>query len=146
MLLPTRFISLEEDYRHLKEAVQIWDVASQRQVEIKGPDAADLMQRLTPRDLSGMRVGRCYYVPVVDENGGMLNDPVAIKLSEDRFWLSLADSDLLLWVKGIVFGLGLEVIAIFWPNILFKSVDLPALVLPTMETYPDLVLRSIFIH
>jgi len=109
MLLPTRFISLEEDYRHLKEAVQVWDVASQRQVEIKGPDATDLMQRLTPRDLSGMKVGRCYYVPVVDQNGGMLNDPVALKLSEDRFWLSLADSDLLLWVKGIVFGLGLHV-------------------------------------
>ena len=124
MLLPTRFISLEEDYRHLKEAVQVWDVASQRQVEIKGPDAADLMQRLTPRDLSGMRVGRCYYVPVVDENGGMLNDPVAIKLSEDRFWLSLADSDLLLWVKGIVFGLGLEV-DVFEPDVSPLSIQGP---------------------
>ncbi len=124
MLLPTRFKSLEEDCRHLKEAVQVWDVASQRQVEIKGPDAADLMQRLTPRDLHGMKVGRCYYIPVVDENGGMLNDPVALKLSEDRFWLSLADSDLLLWVKGIVLGMGLKV-DVFEPDVSPLSIQGP---------------------
>ena len=124
MLLPTRFISLEEDYRHLKTAVQVWDVASQRQVEIIGPDAAALMQRLTPRDLSDMKVGRCYYVPIVDQNGGMLNDPVALKLAEHRYWLSLADSDLLLWVKGIVFGLGLEV-DVFEPDVSPLSVQGP---------------------
>ena len=124
MLLPARFISLEEDYRHLKEAVQVWDVASQRQIEIRGSDAGNLMQRLTPRNLSSMKVGRCYYVPVVDENGRMLNDPVALKLSEDRFWLSLADSDLLLWVKGIVFGLGLKV-DVFEPDVSPLSIQGP---------------------
>ncbi len=124
MLLPTRFISLEEDCRHLKEAVQVWDVASQRQVEITGSDAANLMQRLTPRDLQNMKVGRCYYVPVVDQNGGMLNDPVALKLSEDRFWLSLADSDLLLWVKGIVLGMDLKV-DVFEPDVSPLSIQGP---------------------
>ena len=110
MLLPTVFRSVEEDYHHLKQAVQVWDVACERQVELRGPDAARLMQMLTPRDLRRMQVGQCYYVPMVDETGGMLNDPVALKLAEDRFWISIADSDLLLWIKGIVWGLRLDVL------------------------------------
>ena len=110
MLLPTVFRSVEEDYRHLKEAVQVWDVACERQVEIRGPDAARLVQMLTPRDLSRMGEGQCFYVPIVDETGGMLNDPVAVKLDEDRFWISIADSDLLFWVKGIATGYRLDVL------------------------------------
>ena len=110
MLLPTVFRSVEEDYHHLKSAVQVWDVACERQVEIRGPDAAKLVQMLTPRDLRGMLPGQCYYVPMVDETGGMLNDPVAVKLAEDRWWISIADSDLLLWVKGIAYGYRLDVL------------------------------------
>lgn len=110
MLLPTVFRSVEEDYRHLKEAVQVWDVACERQVEIRGPDAARLVQMLTPRDLRGMLPGQCYYIPIVDETGGMLNDPVAVKLAEDRWWISIADSDLLYWVKGIAYGYRLDVL------------------------------------
>jgi len=110
MLLPTVFRSIEEDYRHLKQAVQVWDVACERQVELRGPDAGRLMQMLTPRDLRGMLPGQCAYVPLVDETGGMLNDPVALKLAEDRWWISIADSDLLLWVKGIVYGYRLDVL------------------------------------
>lgn len=110
MLLPTVFASVEEDYRHLKSAVQVWDVSCERQVELRGPDAGRLMQMLTPRDLRGMLPGQCYYVPIVDETGGMLNDPVAVKLAEDRWWISIADSDLLLWVKGIAYGYRLDVL------------------------------------
>lgn len=110
MLLATVFESVEEDYHHLKSAVQIWDVSVERQVELRGPDAAKLMQMLTPRDLRGMLPGRCFYVPIVDETGGMLNDPVAVKLAEDRWWISIADSDLLLWVKGIANGYRLDVL------------------------------------
>ncbi|WP_297614693.1 dimethylsulfoniopropionate demethylase [uncultured Roseicyclus sp.] len=109
MLLPTVFRSVEEDYHHLKSAVQIWDVACERQIELHGPDAARLMQMLTPRDLAVMAVGQCCYVPMVDERGGMLNDPVAVKLAEDRWWISIADSDLLLWVKGIAHAARLDV-------------------------------------
>ncbi|PSL17266.1 dimethylsulfoniopropionate demethylase [Shimia abyssi] len=110
MLLPTVFESVEADYRHLKKHVQVWDVSCERQVEIRGPDAGKLIQMLTPRDLRGMMPGQCYYVPIVDETGGMLNDPVAVKLSEDRFWISIADSDLLFWVKGIANGYRLDVL------------------------------------
>ncbi len=110
MLLPTVFRSVEEDYRHLKEAVQVWDVSCERQIELRGPDAGRLMQHLTPRDLRSMEPGQCYYVPIVDETGGMLNDPVAVKLADDRWWISIADSDLLYWVKGLAYGERLDVL------------------------------------
>ncbi len=110
MLLPTMFESIEADYHHLKQHVQVWDVSCERQVELRGSDAGRLMQMLTPRDLRGMTAGQCYYVPIVDETGGMLNDPVAVKLSEDRWWISIADSDLLLWVKGVANGYRLDVL------------------------------------
>ncbi|ASP23631.1 dimethylsulfoniopropionate demethylase (plasmid) [Antarctobacter heliothermus] len=110
MLLPTMFRSIEEDYRHLKSAVQIWDVSCERQVELRGPDAGRLVQLLTPRDLRPMLPGQCYYIPIVDETGGMLNDPVAVKLAEDRWWISIADSDLLYWIKGLAYGYRLDVL------------------------------------
>ncbi|MFQ5624950.1 MAG: dimethylsulfoniopropionate demethylase, partial [Paracoccaceae bacterium] len=111
MLLPTVFESMEADYHHLKRHVQVWDVACQRQIEIRGPDAARLAQMLTPRDLNRVKVGRCVYTPMVDETGGMLNDPVTLKLSDERWWVSIADSDLLLWIKGIAHGFRLDVTA-----------------------------------
>ncbi len=110
MLLPTVFRSVVEDYHHLKSAVQVWDVSVERQIELRGPDAARLVQMLTPRDLRSMQLGQCFYVPIVDETGGMINDPVALKLAEDRWWISIADSDMLLWVKGLAYGYRLDVL------------------------------------
>jgi len=109
MLLPAVFRSLVDDYRHLKQHVQLWDVACERQVEIRGPDAARLVQTMTPRDLSRAARGRCLYAPLVDERGGLVNDPVVLKLADDRFWLSIADSDVLLWARGLALGFGYEV-------------------------------------
>jgi dimethylsulfoniopropionate demethylase len=110
MLLPTVFDSVEADYHHLKRAVQVWDVSCERQIELRGPDAGRLMQMMTPRDLRPMQVGQCYYVPIVDETGGMLNDPVAVKLAEDHWWISIADSDLLYWVNATAHGWRLDVL------------------------------------
>lgn len=109
MLLPTVFETLEADYHHLKRHVQVWDVSCERQIELRGPDSARLVQMLTPRDLSDVAPGRCLYTPMVDETGGMLNDPVTLKLAEDRWRVSIADSDLLLWIKGIAWGRRLDV-------------------------------------
>jgi dimethylsulfoniopropionate demethylase len=100
-LLPLMFESVAADYRHLKQHVQLWDVSCQRQVEVSGPDAAELVQLLTPRDISKATIGRCMYAPLVDEAGGVVNDPVVLKLAEDRFWLSIADADIGLWVSGL---------------------------------------------
>jgi dimethylsulfoniopropionate demethylase len=105
-LLPAVFRSLEEDYRHLKRHVQIWDVSCEQQVEVRGAEAARLVQLMTPRDLSKATIGQCLYAPLVDEAGGMINDPVILKLTEDRFWISISDSDVLLWAKGLAVGRG----------------------------------------
>ena len=110
MLLPKAFApSVEEDYWHMRAHVQIWDVSCQRQVEIQGPDAARLVQWMTPRDISKARVGQCLYVPLIDDKAGMVNDPVLLKLAPDHFWLSIADSDVLLWAKGLALGAALKV-------------------------------------
>ncbi|MEM8773704.1 MAG: dimethylsulfoniopropionate demethylase [Pseudomonadota bacterium] len=101
MLLPTVFASVQEDYRHLKSAVQVWDVAVERQVEVRGPHASRLIQILTPRDLTKLSPDRGMYIPVTDQSGGMLNDPVLLQVDEDRFWISVADSDFLFWAKAV---------------------------------------------
>ena len=108
-LLATMFESFEADYWHLCEHVQVWDVSCERQVAIEGPDAYRLVQLMTPRNLSKAKVGRCFYLPLCDVDGGMVNDPIAIKLSEQQWWLSIADSDVVLWAKGLATGMGLDV-------------------------------------
>jgi dimethylsulfoniopropionate demethylase len=85
-------------------------------VEIVGPDALALTELITPRDVSGCAIGQCKYAPLCDENGGIINDPVILRLAEDRFWLSIADSDVALWVKGLAWGRGFDV-RVFEPDV-----------------------------
>lgn len=109
MWLPTVFGGLRQDYSHLKEYVQIWDVSVERQVELKGPDAHKLACLISARDLSKAQVGRCYYAPICDQHGKMINDPVALRIADDQYWFSIADSDMLLWVQGLAYGMGMDV-------------------------------------
>ena len=104
MLLPATFKSIEADYEHLKKYVQVWDVAAERQVEISGKDSAKLVQLMTCRDLSKSKVGKCYYAPIIDGQGNLVNDPIINKLAEDRWWLSIADSDVIFFAKGLASG------------------------------------------
>ena len=108
MLLPAAFEGTEKEYFHLKEHVQVWDVAAERQVQIAGKDSAKLVQLMTCRNLSKAEVGRCYYAPLIDEQGKMINDPLILKLDEDKWWISLADSDVGLYAKGLASGLKLQ--------------------------------------
>tara|TARA_Y100001934_G_scaffold245080_1_gene303024 strand:- start:54 stop:1163 length:1110 start_codon:yes stop_codon:yes gene_type:complete len=124
MLLPAAFGSLEESCDHLKKNVQIWDVAAERQVEISGKDAAKLVQLMTCRDLSKSKVGRCYYCPLIDENGNLVNDPVILKLAEDRWWISIADSDVIFFAKGLASGNKFDV-KIFEPIVDILAVQGP---------------------
>jgi len=78
-------------------------------VEITGPDAAKFTQMLTPRDLSNMAVGQCKYILITNAEGGILNDPILLRLAENHFWISLADSDILLWAQGVAVHSGLDV-------------------------------------
>jgi len=109
MLLPAAFEGIEKEYFHLKENVQVWDVAAERQVQITGKDSAKLVQLMTCRNLSKSKVGRCYYAPIIDEQGKMINDPIILKLDENKWWMSLADSDVGLYAKGLASGLKLQV-------------------------------------
>ena len=109
MLFPISFGDLEEEYWHLTHHVTLWDVSVERQVEITGPDAAALADRLTPRDLSRCAVGQGKYVVITAADGGIVNDPVLLRLGENHFWLAVADSDVLLWARGVATGLGLNV-------------------------------------
>ena len=97
------------EYWHLLEGVTLWDVGVERQVEITGPDAFEFTNMLVPRDLTKCRIGQCKYVFVTAEDGGIINDPVLLRLDENHFWLSLADSDVLLWAKGLAYNLGMDV-------------------------------------
>ena len=109
-LLPKAFKHTTiEDYYHLRENVQIWDVGCQRQVQIKGPDSAFLVQKITPRDLRSTLVGECLYVPLINDDGKIINDPILLKIKDDHYWLSIADSDVLLWAKGLALGFDLKV-------------------------------------
>ena len=125
MLLPAGFEGgLEETYEHLKNHVQVWDVAAERQIEIKGKDAYQLVQLMTCRDLSNAKDGKCYYCPIIDENGGMINDPVVLKFSDEKWWISIADSDVMLFAKGLAIGKKLEV-SISEPDVNIMAVQGP---------------------
>ena len=109
MLFPICFADPEEEYWHLVNHVALWDVSVERQLEIAGPDALAFANLLTPRDLSRCAVGQGKYVLITAEDGGIVNDPVLLRLAENRFWLSLADSDVLLWARGVARSCGLRV-------------------------------------
>jgi len=109
MLLPAAFGSIENSYHHLKKHVQIWDVAAERQVEISGKDSAKLVQLMTCRDLSKSKNGRCYYCPIIDDNAGLINDPVVLRLNENKWWISIADTDVILFAKGLAIGNNFDV-------------------------------------
>ena len=109
MYIPRDFGNPEQNFWNLIEKSILCDVAVERQVEITGPDAYKFTQLLTPRDLSKLAVGQCKYVLIINNEGGILNDPVLLRLSENHFWLSLADSDVLLWAQGVAVNSGLNV-------------------------------------
>ncbi len=109
MYIPRDFGDPEQNFWNLIEKSILCDVAVERQVEITGPDAYKFTQLLTPRDLSNISIGQCKYVLITNNEGGILNDPVLLRLAENHFWLSLADSDVLLWAQGVAINSGLNV-------------------------------------
>jgi len=109
MYIPRDFGDPVENFWNLVNKSILCDVAVERQVEILGPDAAQFTQLLTPRDLRNCAIGQCKYVLITNADGGILNDPVLLRLAENHFWLSLADSDVLLWAQGVAINAGLDV-------------------------------------
>jgi len=108
-LFPINFDNLEAEYWKLLNDVTIWDVGVERQLEITGPDAFEFTNLLTPRDLGRCKVGQAKYVVLTSPEGGIINDPVLLRLGENHFWLALADSDVLLWAMGVAHSSGMRV-------------------------------------
>ena len=109
MYIPRDFGNPEENFWNLVNDAILCDVAVERQVEITGPDAAEFVQMLTSRDLSKMAVGQCKYILITNADGGLLNDPILLRLAQNHFCISLADSDILLWAQGVAVHAGLDV-------------------------------------
>ncbi len=109
MYIPRDFGDPVQNFWNLINDAILCDVAVERQVEIIGPDAAQFTQYLCCRDLSTCAVGQCKYVLITDQDGGIINDPILLKLGENHFWLSIADSDVILWAKGLAAGMGMDV-------------------------------------
>ena len=109
MYIPRDFGDPEKNFWNLINDAILCDVAVERQVEITGPDAAEFVQLLTPRDLSKLSIGQCKYVLITNNEGGLLNDPVLLRIAENHFWLSLGDSDILLWAQGVAINSNLNV-------------------------------------
>lgn len=145
MLFPIRFDDLEAEYWHLIKHVTVWDVAVERQVEITGRDAFAFVNRLTPRDLTRCAVGQGKYVIITAEDGGIINDPVLLRLGENHFWLALADSDVLLWARGVALAAGLDV-RIAEPDVSPLQIQGPKAT-PVIETlFGDRVARLPYYH
>lgn len=109
MLIPGWYSDFVDEYWHIVNHVALWDVAVERCLEITGPDAHRFTNLLTPRDLNRCAVGQGKYVVLTDESGGIVNDPVLLRLGENHYWLALADSDATLWAKGVALGSGMDV-------------------------------------
>lgn len=109
MFMPYRYGDPVEEYWALVNDVTLWDVAAERQVEISGPDAERFIDILVPRNMDRCEVGQCRYVAITDQDGYVINDPVLNRLEKTRYWLSAADSDLLLWAKGVAAYAGMDV-------------------------------------
>ena len=109
MYIPRDFGDPVQNFWNLVNDAILCDVSVERQVEITGPDAGKFTQYLSCRDLSKMQVGQCKYVLITDQDGGIINDPIMLKLGDNHFWLSIADSDVLLWAKGIAVNSGMDV-------------------------------------
>ena len=101
MYIPRDFGDPEQNFWNLVDHAILCDVAVERQVEIAGPDAKKFVQMMSPRNLSNMEVGQCKYVILTNQAGGVINDPILLRISPDRFWFSTADSDVILWAQGL---------------------------------------------
>ncbi len=109
MLMPVSYGDPDAEYDRLMNGVSQWDVSVERQVEIAGPDAANLVQLLSVRDLSAIEVGKGKYIPMCDHRGVLINDPVVLKHEDGTFWLSIGDNNILMWARAIAAERGLNV-------------------------------------
>ena len=138
MYMPTSYGDPAAEYDRLINGVAMWDVAVERQVSIKGPDAEKLARYLTPRNLRELNIGQGRYVPLCDHRGTLINDPVLLPIAEDEYWLSIADSDMMLWSRGIAAERGYDV-SIHEPDVSPLAIQGPKAVDVVSDLFGDWV-------
>ncbi|MBT7275380.1 MAG: glycine cleavage system protein T [Woeseiaceae bacterium] len=116
MYMPTLYTSVVDEYWSMVNDVVMIDVGVERQIEISGPDAHKLIQFITPRDVSNCDLGKCYYILLTGEDGGIINDAVLLRLNDEQFWVSPGDGDVLLWIEGVAVNSGMDV-NVFEPDV-----------------------------
>ena len=109
MYMPVSYGDPAAEYDRLVNGVAMWDVAVERQVSLKGPDAVALARLLTPRNLDALEEGMGMYVPMTNSLGTLINDPVLQLVGGDEVWLSIADSDMKYWAEGVAVASGMDV-------------------------------------
>ena len=109
MYMPTLYTSVVDEYWSMVNDVVMIDVGVERQIKISGPDAHKLIQFITPRDVSNCDLGKCYYILLTGEDGGIINDAVLLRLNDEQFWVSPGDGDVLLWIEGVAVNSGMDV-------------------------------------
>ena len=77
----------------LTNHVSMWDVSVERQICVKGPDAADFVNLIITRDVhfADPDHARRAYVILCNQYGGVINDPVLLRVADDEFWFSISD-------------------------------------------------------
>ena len=138
MYMPTSYGDPVAEYERLVNGVAMWDVAVERQVALKGPDALALARILTPRNLDGLQIGQGKYVPICNYQGYLINDPVLLQIDDDEIWLSIADSDIGLWASAVAGTLGLDV-SVFEPDVSPLAVQGPKAVEVVAALFGDWV-------
>ncbi len=145
MVLPVATDDPTADYEALTQRVALWDVGCERQVQIQGPDALKLCQYLSARDLSQLKIGVAKYVPLCDHQGRLINDPVALRVDEDTIWLSIADSDVLLWIRAISGERG-DNVDVIEPDVSPLAVQGPSATDTVADVFGDWVRELKFFH
>ena len=145
MWMPVGYDTPVNEYWNTIERAGLWDVGVQRCVEIKGPDAEAFMNLLTPRDISKVKPGQCRYIIMTNQDGGVLNDPVMLRMDQDCFWLSTADSDMYLWAKGVAAFSGHQV-AISTPHVYPLQIQGPASVDIAQTLFGESILDLRYYH
>ena len=138
MYMPTSYGDPAAEYDRLINGVSMWDVAVERQVALKGPDALALARMITPRNLDGLRIGQGKYVPLCNYDGYIINDPVLLQVDADEIWLSIADSDILLWAQALAGAMRLNV-RVFEPDVSPLAVQGPMAVDVVSRLFGDWV-------
>ena len=89
------------EYDAIVNHVTMWNVAVERQIRVKGPDAEKFTDYVITRDATKISPMRARYVILCNAYGGVLNDPILLRISQDEFWFSLSDSDIGMYLQGV---------------------------------------------